>query len=248
MDSVTDESDTTNNCSAAVTVTVVAPPVSPPNQQYTWQGSTTVVSWDSVPDADYYNIYYDDFFSSSCRLSLGSPLLCEELASNMPSTTYTHATPDETANYYWITACNDAGCSAIDSENPAEMEGAAPAPDLVVNTPTVSESAPVAGARFTLTVAVRNQGNGSSASTTLRYYQSTDAAITTSNMEVGTDSVFRLDALETEDKSISVTAPSDVGAYYYGACVDSVSDESDTTNNCSAAVTVTVGAPRPPTL
>ena len=75
VDGVSDESDTTNNCSAAVTVTVVAPPVSPPNQQYTWQGSTTVVSWDSVPDADYYNIYYDDFFSSSCRLSLGSPLL-----------------------------------------------------------------------------------------------------------------------------------------------------------------------------
>ena len=248
VDSVTDESDTTNNCSAAVTVTVVAPPVSPPNQQYTWQGSTTVVSWDSVPDADYYNIYYDDLFSSSCRLSLGSPLLCEELASNMPLTTYTHATPDETANYYWITACNDAGCSAIDSENPAEMEGAAPAPDLVVDRPTVSESAPVAGARFTLTVAVRNQGNGSSASTTLRYYQSTDAAITTSNMEVGTDSVFRLDALETEDQSISVTAPSDVGTYYYGACVDSVSDESDTTNNCSAAVTVNVGAAPAPDL
>ena len=50
--------------------------------------------------------------------------------------------------------------------------GAAPAPDLVVDAPTVSESAPAAGARFTLDVTVRNQGNGSSAFTTLRYYQS----------------------------------------------------------------------------
>ena len=160
--------------------------------------------------------------------------------------------PSNPGTYYYG-ACVDGVPDESDTTNNCTTAvtvrvGAAPAPDLVVNTPTVSESAPVAGARFTLTVAVRNQGNGSSASTTLRYYQSTDAAITTSNMEVGTDSVFRLDALETEDKSISVTAPSDVGTYYYGACVDSVSDESDTTNNCSAAVTVTVGAAPAPDL
>ena len=56
--------------------------------------------------------------------------------------------------------------------------GAAPAPDLVVDTPTVSESAPTAGASFTLNATVRNQGNGSSAFTTLRYYRSTDSTIT----------------------------------------------------------------------
>ena len=50
--------------------------------------------------------------------------------------------------------------------------GAAPAPDLVVNVPTVSESAPAAGATLTLSATVRNQGNGASDSTTLRYYQS----------------------------------------------------------------------------
>ena len=30
------------------------------------------------------------------------------------------------------------------------------------------------------------------------------------------------------------------GTYYYGACVDAVADESDTTNNCSPSVQVTV--------
>ena len=52
----------------------------------------------------------------------------------------------------------------------------------------------------------------------------------------------RLDAAESGDESISLTAPSFAGTYYYGACVDAVSSETDTTNNCSAAVTVTVGA------
>ena len=126
--------------------------------------------------------------------------------------------------------------------------GAAPAPDLVVDAPTVSESAPAAGARFTLSATVRNQGSGASAFTTLRYYQSSDSTITTSDTEVGTDSVFRLDASESGDESVSLNAPSMSGTYYYGACVDSVSDETDATNNCSVAVTVTVGAAPAPDL
>ena len=120
--------------------------------------------------------------------------------------------------------------------------GAAPAPDLVVDAPTVSESAPAANARFTLSATVRNQGNSSSAFTRLRYYQSTDSTITTGDTEVGTDSVFGLDASESGDESVRLDAPSIAGTYYYGACVDSVSNESDTANNCSSAVTVTVGA------
>ena len=115
-------------------------------------------------------------------------------------------------------------------------------PDLGVDSPTVDTSARLAGERFTLSAVVRNLGDSRSASTTLRYYQSIDATITTGDTGVGTDSVFGLDAQETGDESISLTAPSTPGTYYYGACVDSVSDESDTTNNCSTAVTVTVRA------
>ena len=124
----------------------------------------------------------------------------------------------------------------------------APVPDLVVDTPMVSDSAPTAGSRITLNATVRNQGSGVSAFTTLRYYRSTDSMITSSDTSVGTDSVSWLDASESEDDSISLTAPSSAGTYYYGACVDAVSSESDTTNNCSAAVTVTVGAAPAPDL
>ena len=148
VDAVSDESDTANNCSVAVAVTVAAALVAPSNQRYIWQGSATVVSWDPVPNAGSYKVYHDDFFGSSCRLSGGSPSFCEEVAGNVSGTSYTHADPDNDRNYYWIAACNDAGCSAIDSGNPAQREGAAPAPDLVVTTPTVSENAPDAGAPF----------------------------------------------------------------------------------------------------
>ena len=95
---------------------------SPSNQRYVWQGSTIVVSWDAVPGADYYNIYYDDFFDDSCRLSSsGRPSFCEELATNVTATSYIHTDPDEDDNYYWVVACNSDGCSDIDSDNPAEF-------------------------------------------------------------------------------------------------------------------------------
>ena len=164
------------------------------------------------------------------------------------ATGYSHAglTPGVT-RHYRVSAINSAGVGPPSNIANAAT-GVAPTPDLVVNTPTVSESAPAAGARFTLSATLRNQGNGPSAFTTLRYYQSTDSTITTGDTEVGTDSVSGLDAAESGDESIRLTAPSSAGTYYYGACVDSVSDETDTTNNCSLAVTVTVGAAPAPDL
>ena len=50
-----------------------------------------------------------------------------------------------------------------------------------------------------------------------------------------------LASLATTAHSIDLTAPASTGTYYYGACVESVSGESRTDNNCSSAVTVTVG-------
>ena len=119
-------------------------------------------------------------------------------------------------------------------------------PDLIVESPTVSESSPKAGASFTLSATVRNQGGSRSASTTLRYYLSTDVTINTNDQEVDTDYVSRLAPSETSDESAYLRAPSSDGTYYYGACVEAVTGESDTGNNCSSAVTVTVGSTTPP--
>ena len=62
---------------------------------------------------------------------------------------------------------------------------------------------------------------------------------------MGTDAVGSLAASGTSAKSSGLTAPASTGTYYYGACVDDVTGESDTSNNCSSAVTVAVGAPPP---
>ena len=115
-------------------------------------------------------------------------------------------------------------------------------PDLVVESPSVSDNTPTAGGNFTLSATVRNDGGGASGVTTLRYYRSTDGTITTSDTAVGTDAVTGLSTSGSASESVDLTAPSSPGTYYYGACVDAVTDESDTTNNCSESVQVNVSA------
>ena len=112
-----------------------------------------------------------------------------------------------------------------------------------MGSPSVDDASPETGGSFALSATVSNDGDAEAPATTLRYYRSTDATITTSDTEVGTDAVGALAASGTSSGSVDLTAPSTAGTYYYGACVDAVTDESDTTNNCSASVQVDVATP-----
>ena len=113
-------------------------------------------------------------------------------------------------------------------------------PDLVVSSVSASDTTLSSGQAFTLNAKVRNQGDKPSAATTLRYYVSTDATITSDDEAVGTDAIGALNPSAINGVLISLTAPASAGTYYYGVCVESVSGESNTDNNCSRAVTVTV--------
>ena len=123
------------------------------------------------------------------------------------------------------------------------IDARARAPDLVVESASVDESAPAPESAFVLSATVRNRGVGTARATTLRYYLSSDTTITTSDTAVGTDPVDELAASATSAESITLLAPSMTGTYYYGACVDAVAGELKTANNCSAPVRVNVGQP-----
>ena len=159
-----------------------------------------------------------------------------------------------TAGTYYYGACVDAVTDESDTNNncsaSVQVDVAAPQhPDLTVGSPSVDDASPETGGTFALSATVSNDGDAEAPATTLRYYRSTDATITSSDTEVGTDAVAALAASGTSSGSVDLTAPSTTGTYYYGACVDAVTDESDTTNNCSALVQVEVAAPsisRPP--
>ena len=113
-------------------------------------------------------------------------------------------------------------------------------PDLVVRSISADPSVLARGASFTLRAVVRNRGQGAAAATTLRYYRSDDARVSPTDAEVGTDPVAALAPGNDSTASIEIEGSADPGTAYYGACVDGVTGESDTGNNCSDTVAVTV--------
>ena len=118
-------------------------------------------------------------------------------------------------------------------------------PDLVIQRAWSGSTTSATGASFRLSALVRNRGSGPAVAATLRFYRSANTTISSADSEVGAVALDALAASGTRSRSVDVTAPSVAGRYYYGACVDDVTNESETDNNCSEAVsvTVTVGAP-----
>ncbi|MCY3681843.1 MAG: hypothetical protein OXH16_10620, partial [Gemmatimonadetes bacterium] len=251
VDAVTGESDTSNNCSSAVTVTV--------------SGSDLIVespTVDSSPDAGasfrLYATVRNQGGSRSESTTLRYYLSTDETITTGDTEVETdHVTrlaPSETSEEsarvtapsiegtYYYGACVDAVSGESDTGNNCSSAIAitVSGSDLVVESPAVSESSPGPGASFILSATVRNQGGGAAPSTTLRYYLSTDATITTGDSEIETSYVSPLDPSETSDERAYLEAPLSEGTYYYGACVETVTGESNTGNNCSSAVTVTV--------
>ena len=237
VDAVSDESDTTNNCSGAIAWLVPA--------ETSTDATLSALTLSDVP--------FGTFAS-------GTTSYTASVANSVTETTVTPTVNDSGASYVIKLGgvvdadrviALDAGSNVITVEVTAEDDSttktytvtvtraAAPisAPDLVVPFVYISFSNPYGySPSFTLGVNVKNQGSGASGSTTLRYYRSTDSAITSGDAEVGTDAVDGLAASEISRETIDLIAPSAPGTYYYGACVDAVSDESDTTNNCSGAI------------
>ena len=165
----------------------------------------------------------------------------------------TLTTPSAAGTHYYG-ACVDAVPDEADTANNCSSPvgvtvlGVKPpkVPDLVVDSASASAAVVAPGGPLTLSATVRNRGGGDAAATTLRYHRSADATITPADAEVGTAPVGALAASGSAGSSTGSRAPSSPGVYHYGACADAVADESDTSNNCSRAVRVTVRAPDPP--
>ena len=111
-------------------------------------------------------------------------------------------------------------------------------PDLVLlSPPQVSKATLAPGESFTFSVTVKNDGDGPSGSATLWYYYHASDGIW---IEIGTDTVSPLATKGTSDADIQLTAPDAPGTYTYYACVGNVPCESNTNNNCTTAVSITV--------
>ncbi len=151
-----------------------------------------------------------------------------------------------TPGTYYIGACVDSVTDESDVNNNCStgvqitVTGRA---DLVVQSPSVSDTTPGTGQSFTAYATAHNQGDAASTDTTMRYYLSTNSVISTSDTQLATDYVSALTVGGTSAESATVTAPVTPGTYWIGSCVDSVSGEFITKNNCSIGVQIDVETP-----
>ena len=271
VDAVTGESNSGNNCSIGVQVTINGSPPSnnspdlvvyalvvshgldvDPTKPFNFTLNAGIRNGGNGPSAATTLRYYrstDGTFSDN-DTQVGTDDV-DGLAANDTGSESIDLVSQPSQGKYYI-ACVDAITGESNTQNNCnsiQVGTTSASPDLAVGTPSVSDSSPAAGGSFTLSATVSNGGDGPSVATTLRYYQSTDGTISDSDTEVGTDAVGVLAASGTSDQSIGLTAPSDAGTYYYGACVDAVTGETNGGNNCSggAKVTVSVSPPPPPT-
>ena len=136
--------------------------------------------------------------------------------------------PGTTASFDWVEVTGDEGGG-----------GGGGAPDLVVSLSPSNVTVAPSGT-FSYDVTVRNQGDGSSAATQGRVLISENSTITTNDREIGQYDVRSLGPSTEASGTRRLTVGSSPGTIYLGHCIDAVSGESDTGNNCSSAVTVTI--------
>ena len=261
VDEVADESVTTNNCSSSVEVTVQvqpdlavgSPTVSDdgpgPGASFTLSATVSNAGDGESPATTLRYYRSADATITTADTVVGTADVGVLSASVTSAVSILLTAPSSPGPYYYgacVDAVTDESNTANNCSSSVEvtvlqtLQQQQVQPDLAVGSPTVSDDGPGPGASFTLSATVSNAGDGESPATTLRYYRSADATITTADTAVGTADVGVLSASVTSTVSISLTAPSSPGPYYYGACVDEVTDESNTANNCSSSVEVTV--------
>ena len=279
VDSVSNESDTTNNCSTAVEITVLAPPdlvVDTPEVGGRIGQSTVTLSHGQ--SFDLYTIVRNQgndlgysttvhyYLSTDATITTSDTVVGTKgsFSTGPPPTRMSLTAPTTSGTYYYGACVEPVAHESATTNNCSDSLQAIveppPAPDLVVDTPTVSQSILTTGGSFTLSFTVRNQGNRSSGPITLRYYRSDDADFDDDDTLVGTQET---DTVVYSDRGRSFTsdsipahrffAPSSDGlfrypyisdgTYYYIVCVDQGEGESDITNNCSTGIAVKATSP-----
>ena len=296
VDAVTDEMNTSNNCSSVVMVVVLAPvpdlrviSITASNASVATSATLTLTAMvmnnggatGDTPTLTWYRSD-DSSLDTNADRSLGTEMVNALGAGDSQTLTNDMITAPMTAGTYHYFACVAPVTDETSTGNncsPGEMvEVTAPdlvvgvrvapvtdetstgnncspgemvevtAPDLVVGVSPASTSVVTSG-MLTLTATVENEGTrASDAATDLTWYRSDDNSLET---DTDTQEATQEDEVgiltragntgNSETISYMVTVPNTAGTYFYFVCVASVTNESNTDNNCSTAAEVIVG-------
>ena len=142
-----------------------------------------------------------------------------------------------------VTARDPGGLSA--TQTVGVTVRASGAPNLVFSSVSPRTATVTPGDTVDVDIVIRNDGNAGAAATNLRFLQSDDATITRRDRELGSPSSLpALAASQQVRVDWGVIIPSNFTpqTVYVGWCVDDVPGESNTQDNCSPSVQITVTA------
>ncbi len=260
VDPVSGEQNTDNNCSNGVPITVqeqtypdlvaLSSNVNSPElfPGATFTANTTVKNQGSKKAAETSLRFYCSTDSTiSTEDILLSTLPVASLQPNATAEQTVNAVTPDTPGTYWIGACVDSVSGEQNTENNCSngiqiTVQEQTYPDLVALSSNVNSPELFPGATFTASTTVKNQGSATSTDTMLQYYLSSDSTISTEDTLLSAQPVDSLQPNTIAEKTLNTTAPDTPGTYWIGACIDSVSEEQNTDNNCSNAVKITVSA------
>ena len=262
VDAVSEESDPANNCSSGVAVVVAVLAPDPELTVINMRASetsaapsamltlTATVGNTGIRSAPATTLRW--YLSADDTIETTDTPAGDEAVSGLESaasvTLMGTVTAPGTAGTHYYGACVDAVPEESDPANNCSaavavvVASTSPNPELIVTNMMASHALAAPSGMLTLTATVVNNG-GVSPATTLRWYLSTDGTIGTTDTAAGTGAVGTLEAEASATLMGTATASMTAGTYYYGACVDAVAEESDTSNNCSSGVRVVVSAP-----
>jgi subtilase family serine protease len=252
----------TNNCAASATQVRVGRPdlrvssVSNPPGAIAPGGAfsvtVTTVNGGTAASTNSTNRYYlsgdakkdaaDILLTGTTSIGILAPT---EAVTGSRSVTVPTTTPPGT---YRLLVCADDTSAVIELDETNNCAAAASAvdvrlPDLAQMSVSDPPATVVAGATFTVTDSVVNQGAIATSTTSTRYYLSLDAVKNTGDILLtGSRGVSSLAPGATNTGSKTVTVPTmPTGTYYLLACADdtNVAVESREDNNCSVAAMTT---------
>lgn len=136
----------------------------------------------------------------------------------------------------WLSGFGEYGNGGIYS---ISMSSSAIESDLSASV-TASDREVYIGQLLDFTAWVQNIGNDASGGSVLKFYESTDAVISSADKQLLTRNISSLNSLESDFLEVQLEASDVVGTVYYGVCVDPVISETVIANNCSSAVPVLI--------
>ncbi len=120
-------------------------------------------------------------------------------------------------------------------------EDASGQPDLVVDFPYDPANPQLKpGEPMLLSAQVRNLGTAASAQTVVRLFQSANSLVSTADARAGSETVDPIEPAASSINFVRFNGFAQSGTHYMGGCVRPVAGETNTDNNCSRALVVTV--------